>query len=121
MKKRILCVECNSPLQSAIAEYLTISGYDVICADHAKQALHLINNEWFDLVITAIELPETDGIEVARQIKANQATAHIPIIGMTALLMNRTQQLLSDTIFDSFRLKPFAPDDLLHLVQSHTH
>lgn len=81
--KRILIVDDEETLCDALAFNLEAEGYEVETAYSAEEALTLVLAN-FDLVLLDIMMGEISGTQLARIMKANQATAHIPIIFCTA-------------------------------------
>jgi len=85
--KNILLVEDN-PVNRRLAVFLLRSqGYEVREATTAQEALELLEKERADLIVMDIQLPGMDGLEVTRRIKAQPATADIPIIAVTSYAM----------------------------------
>ncbi len=83
-KKRILVVDDEKDLVDLISYNLNRNGYDVITADDGASALELASKEQPDLVVLDLMLPGVDGMEVAKQLRADPETASIPIIMLTA-------------------------------------
>ena len=85
--KKILLVEDN-PVNRRLAVFLLRSqGYEVHEATTAQEAFENIEKERPDLIVMDIQLPGMDGLEVTRRIKAQPATADIPVIAVTSYAM----------------------------------
>lgn len=85
--KKILLVEDN-PVNRRLAVFLLRAhGYEVREATTGLQALGLLEKERPDLIVMDIQLPGMDGLEVTRKIKAQPATADIPVIAVTSYAM----------------------------------
>jgi len=69
MKKIILVVEDEENLQDALKLNLELEGYEVSTASDGAEALRKVNEEYFDLIILDIMLPEIDGISVCETIR----------------------------------------------------
>jgi len=82
--KSILIVEDEKDIQELIRYNLSKEGYRVTSADSGEEGLKTAQSLHPDLVILDLMLPGLDGLEVCRQMKKNSATAHIPIIMLTA-------------------------------------
>ena len=81
-----------------------------------KQAIQAWQNQAFDLILMDLQLPEMDGLEATRLIRAeedNQARARIPIIALTANAMESDRQACLAAGMDDFITKPFSADDML--------
>ena len=85
--KKILLVEDN-PVNRRLAGFLMRSqGYDVVEAINAMEALKILVNNRPDLIVMDIQLPEMDGLEATTKLKAEPATAKIPVIAVTSYAM----------------------------------
>jgi len=84
MQKKILIVEDEESLLKLESILLTTKGYLIQGAATGLAALEAVAVEPPDLILLDIMLPEMDGFEVCRRIKANPETRHIPIIFLTA-------------------------------------
>ena len=80
----ILMIEDNEVNMKLFTVMLSTAGYNVLTAENAELGIPLIEDSRPDLVLMDIGLPGIDGLEATRRIKANPATAAIPIIAVTA-------------------------------------
>ncbi len=81
---KILVVEDDEVNQEIVTRILRREGYEVIQANDGVAGVALALTEKPDLILMDISLPELDGWEATRQIRANPVTAAIPIIALTA-------------------------------------
>jgi two-component system cell cycle response regulator DivK len=81
---RILVVEDNEANQELVTRFLKREGYEVIHAMDGTAGVALAHGELPDLILMDLSLPELDGWEATRQIRANPLTAKIPIIALTS-------------------------------------
>ena len=97
MSGRILLVEDNPANQLLAAAVLERDGFEVRIAESAQDALNAIAESRPDLVLMDIQLPEMDGLTLTRLLKANPATAAIPVVAMSAhaMVSDRDQALAS--------------------------
>ncbi|HOB98838.1 MAG TPA: adenylate/guanylate cyclase domain-containing protein [Verrucomicrobiota bacterium] len=116
---RILIVEDAPANIQSLAAILREQGYQICVATNGRQALHVIETMRPDLVLMDVMMPEMDGYETCRQIKASSAWSGLPIIFLTA----RTQ---TADIVRGFELgavdyvaKPFNACELLARVRTH--
>src|SRR5205814_4944549 len=82
--KKILVVEDEKDLSDLITYNLQRNGYDAISAADGQTALELAVKRLPDLVLLDLMLPGVDGTEVARKLKSDSRTSHIPVIMLTA-------------------------------------
>lgn len=83
----ILVVEDNEANQMLASSVLEREGYQVQLAGTCDEALDRLNAQAPDLILMDIQLPGRDGLDLTRQLKADPATASIPIVALTALAM----------------------------------
>ncbi|HET8802434.1 MAG TPA: phosphate regulon transcriptional regulator PhoB [Marinobacter sp.] len=111
--KTVLIVDDEAPIREMIAVALEMADYDYIEAADAREAHALIVDKHPDLVLLDWMLPGTSGVELARRLKKEEATADIPIIMLTAKVEedNKIQGL--DAGADDYITKPFSPRELV--------
>ena len=85
--KRILVVEDNETNMYLIRFMLEKSGYEVIEAREGAVGVELAVKEKPDLIIMDIQLPDIDGLEATKRIRASEADGDIPIIALTSFAM----------------------------------
>ncbi|MEM9217729.1 MAG: response regulator [Cyanobacteria bacterium P01_F01_bin.150] len=118
-KAEILVVDDVPANLKVLSEILSTAQYGVAAVTSGKRALKRLQSYLPDLILLDIQMPEIDGFETCRQIKANPDTAHLPIIFITALSD-------VDNIAKGFSLgavdyicKPFQEVELLARVKNH--
>lgn len=80
---RILIVEDDTDVSAMLSTYFSFQGYEVLTAERGGDALALSADQPLDLVVLDIRLPDIDGYEVCRQLRAQRRTQTVPIIFMT--------------------------------------
>ncbi|MBE3098574.1 MAG: response regulator [Planctomycetes bacterium] len=96
---------------------LQASGYETAAAYDGAEALQKVESERPDLILLDVMLPKIDGFEVCRRLRANEATAVIPIIMITALKDTEDRIRGLDAGADDFLSKPFDRGELLARVR----
>ena len=84
MPKTVLVVDDDEHLREILSAMLRVSGYEISEAATGTEAVNKAISEKPDLILLDIELPDIKGPDVARAIRNNPASAHIPIIGCSA-------------------------------------
>lgn len=84
---KILLVEDNEMNRDMLSRRLLRRGYEVVIAVDGEQGVSMAQSDAPDIILMDISLPRIDGYEATRQIKADGATANIPIIALTAHAM----------------------------------
>lgn len=116
-KKKILIVEDEESLLKLESILLTSRGYDVCSVSNGKAALESLDKEKPDLVLLDVMLPEVDGFEVCRQIKANPLTRHIPVIMLTAKKSRDDMAHGEQVGADWYITKPFKSAMVIETIQ----
>lgn len=115
-KLSILIVDDEDSVRDSLFNWFIEDGYHVECAENAKKALSMLENEEFDIILADIKMPGMDGLEMLRRIKLLKSDAIV--IVMTAFAtVDTAVQALKDGAFD-YVTKPFDPDDLSHLIRN---
>lgn len=111
--KTVLIVDDEAAIREMIAVALEMADYDYLEASDAREAHALIVDKHPDLVLLDWMLPGTSGVELARRLKKEEATADIPIIMLTAKVEedNKIQGL--EVGADDYITKPFSPRELV--------
>ena len=82
---RILLVEDDAPIKKMIGKYLQAQGYHVGMASDGVEALTLVGEHLPDLVLTDVNMPRMNGLELTRRLRSHHRTAQVPIIMLSAL------------------------------------
>ena len=117
-RRKILYIEDNLDNMTLVKRVLEVEGYEVIEAKTGKDGLVKAQESLPDIVITDINLPDIDGYEVTENLKRGAATAHIPVIAMTANVMKRDRQNVIQAGCDGYISKPIDIDDLPGQIES---
>ncbi len=117
-KISLLIVDDEESVRDSLYNWFIEDGYDVDCAENAKEALTLIESKNYNIILADIKMPGMDGLEMHRRIKSLNKEAIV--IVMTAFASVETAvQALKDGAYD-YVTKPFDPDDLSHLIRNAT-
>lgn len=120
--KRVLIAEDNRINQTMLKRMLEKSGYQVGVADDGDQALRALTAQPFDLVLMDIQMPNMDGVEATRGIRAGAAgTQHrtVPIIAMTAYAMTGDREKFLAEGMNDYLGKPVLWKDLNACIERH--
>lgn len=115
-KKKILVVEDEADVASALSMLLEDRGYDIILAKDGPAALEKARSEKPDLILLDIMLPKIDGFKVARMLKFDENFRHIPIIMLTAKIQEKDKRTGMETGADAYVTKPFDNSVLLQRI-----
>jgi DNA-binding response OmpR family regulator len=117
--QRVLLIDDDARLAGMVRDYLHESGYAVATAHDAASGLAQLGAEPFDLVILDLMLPDVDGLEVCRRIRArHDAAAAVPIVMLTAKGDPLDRVIGLEIGADDYLPKPFEPRELLARVRA---
>jgi two-component system alkaline phosphatase synthesis response regulator PhoP len=114
-KLSILLVEDEENLQDALRLNFEMEGYEVTSAYDGEEALRAIHNEYFDLIVLDVMLPEIDGISVCENIRLSNSD--IPILMLSAKNQSSDRVLGLKKGADDYLTKPFSLEELLIRVR----
>ena len=108
---RILVAEDNEFNQQILVELLQGAGATVEVAGNGREALEILRSAAvpFDLVLMDVQMPEMDGFEATRQIRADPALAGVPVVAMTANAGEDDRRRCLEAGMDGFESKPINP------------
>lgn len=115
---RILVVDDENYIAELIRFNLAKEGWDVETSFDGRNALERVIEIKPDLVVLDIMLPELDGLEVCRYLKAHQETAGIPIIMLSAKSEELDRILGLEIGADDYMIKPFSPRELIARIKA---
>ena len=115
---RILMVEDNEMNRDALSRRLERRGYEVVLAVDGKQGLILAQSVQPDLILMDLSLPEIDGWEATRCLKAASATAQIPLIVLSSHAMAGDREKALVAGCDDFDTKPVDFQRLLAKIET---
>jgi DNA-binding response OmpR family regulator len=116
---RVLIVEDDPEINQLLCAYAQIAGFEPDCALSGLDALAASVGGAHGLVLLDLMLPDMDGFEVARRLKAAPATSDIPIVILTALTTEASREHARDVGVIDYMTKPFDPDELIRLMRKH--
>jgi two-component system phosphate regulon response regulator PhoB len=114
----ILLVEDEPAIQELLAFHVTQCGYRPIQALDAASAMSHISKALPDLILLDWMLPGSSGIEIARNLRADQRTCNVPIIMLTARNDEHDKVLGLESGADDYITKPFSPRELMARISA---
>jgi two-component system, OmpR family, phosphate regulon response regulator PhoB len=117
-EKTILIIEDETSIRDMLCMILHQAKFNTLEAENSKKAFDLILKKRPDLVLLDWMLPGTSGIDVARLLKANQETAKIPIILLTARATEDSKIEGFSVGIDDYIVKPFSPRELVARINA---
>jgi len=114
----ILLVEDNEMNRNMLSRRLQRSGYSVVTAENGAQGLALARSEAPALVLMDITLPDMDGWEVTRMLRADASTRHLPIIALTARVLISDRAKAFEVGCDDYDTKPVDFSRLIEKIEN---
>jgi CheY-like chemotaxis protein len=114
----VLLAEDFEDARELYRDYLEFSGFCVKTARNGREAIDQAIALMPDLILMDASMPVLDGWQATKQLKANPATQHIPVLALTAHAFDDARQEAQAAGCDGFVTKPCLPDDLVDRVRA---
>jgi two-component system, OmpR family, alkaline phosphatase synthesis response regulator PhoP len=119
MSKRILLCDDELHILRAAEFKFVRAGFGVQCASDGEEAWALIERDTPDIVVTDCQMPRLSGLELAKRMKEDPATSHVPIIMLSAKGFELSpERLLAEYGIRKLLGKPFSPRELFNVVEA---
>jgi CheY-like chemotaxis protein len=115
---KILLVEDNEMNRDMLSRRLQRKGYEVTMAVDGRQGIEVARTGGFDLILMDMSLPEVDGWEATRQLRAVPETKDVPIIGLTAHAMAGDREKALEAGCNDYDTKPVELPRLLSKIEA---
>jgi CheY-like chemotaxis protein len=116
MEKHILIVDDDEMVRMALVELLKPEGYLLDEAGSGKEALAKLEKDKYDLMMFDIIMPEIDGIELCKRVRAREEYKDIPIVFLTAKSREQDRIKGLEAGANLFLSKPISPEKLLNII-----
>lgn len=117
MTRRVMTVDDSVSIRQMIVETLEDVNFDVLEAEDGQDAMDLLEKESVDLVITDLNMPRMDGIELIKKIRNNPDHRFIPIIMLTTESAREKKEMGRNAGATGWIVKPFDAESLLRVVK----
>lgn len=115
---RLLVVEDNEENRDALTRRLQRRGFEVLIAVDGKAGVEMAKSEKIDLILMDMNMPQLDGWEATRQIKAQESTSKLPVIGLTAHAMPGDKERAIEAGCIDYHTKPVDFPKLLAQIEA---
>jgi two-component system alkaline phosphatase synthesis response regulator PhoP len=119
MAKSIVVADDDPDILSIVAMSLETQGYDVYKATNGREAVDLVRDHHPDLIILDMMMPVMSGYEAIAELKADDSTRGIPIIGLSAKAMATDMERATDVGIDGYITKPFRIAQVLSVIEGY--
>ncbi len=117
MAKTVLIVEDNELNMKLFNDLLEAFGYQTLKTRSGDEAVPLVREHRPDLVIMDIQLPERSGLDITRELKADDGLRHIPVVAVTAFAMRGDEQRIRESGAEAYLSKPISVASFLDTVR----
>ncbi len=114
---RILVVDDDDVIRQLISINLELEGFDVVTAVDGEDCLRKVTEVAPDVITLDVMMPRLDGWEVASRLRADEATAGIPLVLLSARAQGTDLRRGERIGVDAYLTKPFDPDELIAVVR----
>jgi DNA-binding NarL/FixJ family response regulator len=116
--KKLLIIDDDPNLILLVKDFLEFNGFEVLTANHGREAMSILEKETPDLIICDVMMPEMNGYAFVEEIRRNPVLEWLPVIFLSA--KGQTQDRIKGlkTGADVYLIKPFEPEELVAQVQS---
>ncbi len=115
---RLLLIDDDTRLASMVGDYLRSSGFEVESAGSLAAGRALVASEAFDALVLDLMLPDGDGLDLCRELRAGQRTRHLPLLMLTARGEPMDRIVGLELGADDYLPKPFEPRELLARIKA---
>ncbi len=114
---RILIIEDHEDNRRILHDLLSSAGYEPVEAVTGGEGIAMAETHCPDLIIMDIQLPDIDGYEATRRIKAIPSLRHIPVLAVTSYALSGDEIKAKAAGCDAYVTKPFSPRALLGIIR----
>ncbi len=118
MSARLLLIDDDARLSSMVGDYLRNSGFQIETAGSLEAGRALLLGETYDALVLDLMLPDGDGLDLCREIRANTRTRQLPLLMLTARGESMDRIVGLELGADDYLPKPFEPRELLARVKA---
>ena len=120
--KKVLIAEDSSVIQNLTKRILQMQDYQIFSAKNGKQVLKMLETDFFDIILMDINMPQMDGMECAKNIRAlaDEKKSQIPIVAITGNAKNYSMEDFNNAGINEYLQKPLNFDNLVDLVRKFT-
>lgn len=118
IKQRILVVDDDKEVVRLMRAYLEKAGYEVLVAHDGETAVYTLRRDIPDLLLLDLMLPDKDGYDITRLVRADAALAHIPIIILSARVEDTDKIVGLELGADDYVTKPYNPREVVARVRA---
>ncbi len=117
MKKLAMTIDDSKTMRDMVKFTLAEAGFDVLEAEDGQHALSVVNGQKVDVFITDLNMPNMDGIQLIRELRAKSEYKFTPILMLTTESDDQKKQEGKTAGATGWIVKPFQPEKLMQVVK----
>lgn len=121
MAFNVLIVDDSSSMRAVIKKTLKVSGFNVgqfLMAGDGKEALEVLEGEWVDIILTDINMPNMNGMELLTEMKKDEMLKSIPVVMVTTEGSDKVMEESTRLGAQGYVRKPFRPEEIKGILNS---
>ena len=121
MAFNVLIIDDSSSMRAVIKKTLKVSGFNVgkfLMAGDGKEALKVLEGQWVDIILTDINMPNMNGMELLTEMKKDEMLKSIPVVMVTTEGSDRVMQESMRLGAQGYVKKPFRPEEIKGILNS---
>jgi len=119
MAFNVLIVDDSSSMRAVIKKTLKVSGFNVgqfLMAGNGKEALKVLEGQWVDIILTDINMPNMNGMELLTEMKKDEMLKSIPVVMVTTEGSDKVMQESIGLGAQGYVKKPFRPEEIKRIL-----
>lgn len=116
MTKTVMTVDDSKTMRDMVAFTLKQAGFDVKMAENGQEALSVLGDELVDCIVTDLNMPIMDGLQLIKELRAHPVHKGTPILMLTTESDEAKKQQGRDAGATGWLVKPFNPDKLINTI-----
>lgn len=117
MEKKILIVDDCDTTRKLLSYIMRGRGYKIISASNGIEALEKLATNPVDLIVTDLNMPQMDGLELSKNLRSSEAYRNIPIIMVTTEAGEGDKKMGAEAGVTKYLVKPISPQKLLYEIE----
>jgi chemosensory pili system protein ChpA (sensor histidine kinase/response regulator) len=116
---RVLIVDDSLSVRNSLSQLMTDGGYQVVVARDGLEAIDMLDKERPDIILTDLEMPRMNGLELVSYIRNSERWSPMPIVMITSRTLAKHRKQAEAAGVNRYITKPFTEDDVLASIDDH--
>lgn len=119
MSFNVLIVDDSNAMRAVVKKIITISGFKIDqCyeASNGREALDILQGTWVDIILSDLNMPEMNGLELLANLKKDDLLREIPVVVITTEGSEERKKIVADLGAKGFIKKPFVPEEVRKIL-----